>query len=148
MKKGHQLLALMSFFSVFHASALAYKSTEIGQNSHAPKNTFLTCTVEHGLKAAFGNTRSVFAYSMTVPVPIDAKNPTVVSLRFISADTASARERLQVYLTSTDTQERWRMATNSWGEIFYYSSGVSSAAQLISADGQTLLAKFDISDCE
>jgi hypothetical protein len=124
---------------------LANKNTVLGSDPKKPSNPFIKCVIEAGMGAVFGKERSIKSYVAAAGVD-DDKAPQRVALKFITEDKTGKADILQAVLTSADTAKKWQIG-QAGSEVFYFSTKISTAAELQKRDG-TPLAKFDIAACK
>lgn len=129
------------------ASDLKNVNTFFGSNGLKPENKVLKCIVDTGVLATFGQDRTILAYSHGEPVG-DNDAPAKVAIIFITTDQFDNREILKVILESTDSEKHWQYVRGATGEVYLFSTTVSSKAVLTKKDGVTEIVKFDILNCQ
>ncbi len=141
------IVSIVMIFSLqyAHADILTDKSTYIG-NAVNPDNPFVVCAVQKSATIAYGNTRKIMAYAYSAPV--GDKNPPEIAMIVFATQNNDTAERslLQLHLKSLDKEKKWQYVSASSGEIYLFSTQVSSIAQLKDVQNK-LIAQVDISEC-
>ena len=127
-----------------NANDLLNLSTIADWDSTHP-NKVLDCIVRTGLNAVFPEGREIVASPFASPVG-DGLGPETMALVFVDRDKLDHRGVHEIHLRSTDQLKHWQIYQQN-SEIGYFSTSVSTEAEIYVQDAAHLLKKFDISAC-
>ena len=126
------------------AADLSNISTIVGSDPTHP-NHAVNCIINAGLTASFPNGRKIIGTPYAAPVGDDIA-PEVIALFFVDRDSQDHRAIHEIHLKSTDHSKKWQIFQEN-SEIGYFSTSVSSLAEIYEQDGAQFLSTFDISSC-
>lgn len=126
------------------AGNLSNVSTIVGSDPTNP-NRAISCIIDAGLKASFPTGRRIVGTPYAAPVGNESA-PEVIALFFVDRDLQDNRAIHEVHLKSTDHSKKWQIFQEKT-EIGYFSTSVSSEAEIYDKDAVRRLGAFDISSC-
>ena len=119
-------------------------STIVGSDPTHP-NRAINCIIDAGLRALFPIGRKIVGTPYAAPVGNDTV-PDVIAIFFVDRDLQDYCAIHEVHLKSTDYSKKWQIFQEN-SEIGYFSTSVSSEAEIYDKDAIHPLGTLDISSC-